>query len=87
VLVAVVQVEIVLPEVVRSVKDQLRRHFNVSVAELDETPGLWQRATLGIGAVGADETYLRGLLTQAAQAVERWAAGQRVSTGAIEILA
>ncbi len=93
--VAVLQLEIVLPEaaslkdrrqVVRSLKDQLRRRFNVSVAELDETRDLWQRATLGIAAIGTDAVYLRGLLGQASAAAESWAAGQRVAVGEIEII-
>ncbi len=33
-------------QVVRSVKDGLRAHFNVAVAELDPSDA-WQRATLG----------------------------------------
>ncbi len=35
-------------QVVRSVKDGLRAHFNVAVAELDASDA-WQRATLGRG--------------------------------------
>ena len=35
-------------QVVRSLKDRLRAHFNVAVAELDAS-GLWNRATVGSG--------------------------------------
>ncbi|HET9785195.1 MAG TPA: DUF503 domain-containing protein [Terriglobales bacterium] len=90
-----VQIEIVLPEaaslkdrrqVVRSVKDRLRRQFNVSVAELDPTPDLWQRATLGIAAINADPGYLLAQLEQAAAAAERMLAGQDVRLRSPEIL-
>src|SRR6267143_527091 len=37
-------------QVVRSLKDRLRAHFNVAVAELD-ADGLWNRATLGVVSV------------------------------------
>ena len=90
-----VRIEIVLPEagslkdrrqVVRSIKDRLRRQFNVSVAELDEDRDLWQRATLGIAAVNGDTGYLLGQLEQAAAAAERMLAGQDVRRGQAEIL-
>ncbi|MGH9481740.1 MAG: DUF503 domain-containing protein [Terriglobales bacterium] len=93
--VGLVQLEIHLPEsgslkdrrqVVRSLKDQLRHRFNVSVAELDAERDLWQRATIGIAAIAADHTYLRGLLAQAGEAALRILAGQQATLGAIEIL-
>src|SRR5206468_13056165 len=46
-------------QVVRSLKDKLRAHFNVSVAELEETD-LWQRATIGVVAVSSSKDYLQG---------------------------
>ena len=57
-------------QVVRSIRDTLRRGFNVSVAELDE--GLvWNRATLGIVALSRSATYVEGQLQQAEQAARR----------------
>jgi uncharacterized protein len=47
--------------VVRSLKDRLRAHFNVAVAELDSS-GLWNRATLGIVSVSGSREYLDGLM-------------------------
>ena len=38
-------------QVLRSIKDQVRRRFNVSVAETEDQD-LWQRAVLGIACVG-----------------------------------
>jgi uncharacterized protein len=48
-------------QVVRSLKDQLRASFNVSVAELDST-GLWNRATLGVVSISDSRDYLDGLM-------------------------
>jgi hypothetical protein len=48
-------------QVVRSLKDRLRAHFNVSVAELDPT-NLWNDATVGIVAISSSRDYLDGLM-------------------------
>ncbi len=48
-------------QVVRSLKDRLRTHFNVAVAELDSS-GLWNRATLGVVSVSDSRDYLDGLM-------------------------
>lgn len=53
-------------QVVRSVKDKLCAHFNVSVAELDPAD-LWQRATIGVVSISSSRDYLDGLM----QKVER----------------
>jgi uncharacterized protein YlxP (DUF503 family) len=56
-------------QVVRSLKDRLRAHFNVAVAELDPS-SLWNRATLGIVSISDSRDYLDGLMRN----VERHAA-------------
>ena len=48
-------------QVVRSVKDGLRSHFNVAVAELDPSDA-WQRATLGVVSISSSRSYLEGLM-------------------------
>ena len=48
-------------QVLRSVKDGLRRHFNVAVAEIDPT-NAWQRATLGVVSISGSRDYLEGLM-------------------------
>ena len=48
-------------QVVRSVKDRLRAHFNVAVAELDAS-SLWNHATLGIVSISDSRDYLDGLM-------------------------
>jgi uncharacterized protein len=57
-------------QVVRSLKDQLRQSFNVSVAELDEAV-TWQSATIGIAAVSRSRDYLHGLMEEAERAARR----------------
>lgn len=43
--------------VLKSLKDKLRRNFNVSIAELDEQDK-WQRAILGIVLIGNERVFL-----------------------------
>ena len=57
-------------QVVRSLKDQLRQGFNISVAELDEAV-TWQSATVGIVAISGSRDYLRGLMEQVENAANR----------------
>jgi hypothetical protein len=48
-------------QVVRSLKDRLRAHFNVAVAELNSSP-LWNQATIGVVSVSDSRDYLDGLM-------------------------
>jgi hypothetical protein len=57
-------------QVVRSLKDQLRQGFNVSVAELDEAV-VWQSATLGVVAISRSRDYLHGLIEEVERAAQR----------------
>jgi uncharacterized protein YlxP (DUF503 family) len=57
-------------QVVRSLKDQLRQGFNISVAELDEAV-TWQSATIGIVAISASRDYLRGQIEEVERAASR----------------
>jgi uncharacterized protein YlxP (DUF503 family) len=57
-------------QVVRSMKDQLRQGFNVSVAEMDEAV-MWQSATLGITAISRSRDYLHGLMEEVERAARR----------------
>ena len=47
--------------VVKSLRDRLRGRFNVAVAELDANEK-WQRATVGIAALGSERAYVEGLV-------------------------
>src|SRR5260370_252644 len=44
-------------QIVRSLKDRLRRHFNVAVAEL-EYQDVWQRAIIGVSTLATAEQHL-----------------------------
>jgi uncharacterized protein YlxP (DUF503 family) len=57
-------------QVVRSLKDQLRQGFNVSVAELDEAV-TWQSATIGVAAISGSRDYLRGQIEEVERAARR----------------
>jgi len=57
-------------QVVRSLKDQLRQGFNISVAEMDEAV-TWQSATLGITAISRSRDYLHGLIEEVERAARR----------------
>lgn len=57
----------------KSVKDQLRNTFNIAVAEVEEHDR-WQRAGLGVAAVGADRRHVNGLLSQ----VVEWVRASRL---------
>ena len=57
-------------QVVRSLKDQLRQHFNISVAEMDEAV-TWQSATLGVVAISRSRDYLSGLMEEVDRAARR----------------
>ena len=57
-------------QVVRSLKDQLKHAFNVSVAELDEAV-TWQSATIGVAGISASHDYLRGQMEEVERAAHR----------------
>ncbi len=61
-------------QVIRSLKDRLRAHFNVAVAELDHQE-LWQRSVVGVVALSGDEKHLeeslQRVLTEAERILER----------------
>jgi len=56
--------------VVRSMKDQLRQAFNISIAEMDD-PATWQSATLGIVAISHSRSYLHGLIEEVERSARR----------------
>jgi uncharacterized protein len=59
-------------QVVRSMKDQLKQAFNISVAEMDEAV-TWQSATLGVTAISRSRDYLHGLIEEVERAARRMA--------------
>ena len=57
-------------QVVRSLKEKLRRGFNISIAEMDEAV-TWQSATIGVTAISRSRDYLSGLMRQVEDAAVR----------------
>lgn len=60
-------------QVVRSMKDQLRQGFNISIAEMDDA-ATWNTATLGVVAISHSRSYLHGLIEEVERAARRMAA-------------
>ena len=57
-------------QVLRSLKDRLRAHFNVAVAELDHQE-LWQRSRVGVVSISGDGKHLEESLQAIAEESER----------------
>ncbi len=55
--------------VVKSISQRVRNHFNLAVAEVGGQD-TWQRAVLGLGAVGSDAKRVRGQLERAIRFIE-----------------
>lgn len=55
--------------VVRSITQRVRNRFNLSVAEVGGQQ-TWQRAELGLCAVGSDRVYTRGQIERAIEFIE-----------------
>jgi uncharacterized protein YlxP (DUF503 family) len=74
-------------QVVRSLKDRLRTHFNVAVAELEASP-LWNLATVGVVSVSDSHDYLDGLMKNVERQAMRIAnnAGAEVTDSFLEFL-
>ncbi len=68
----------------RSLKDRLRKRFNVAVSELAHQD-LWQRAGVGVVSIGPDAGYLETQLNLALEEVERTLPDCTVS-GIVEFL-
>jgi uncharacterized protein len=76
--VGVLRLELLLPEnhslkgkrsVLRAIKSRVRDKFNVSIAECDDHD-LWQRATLGVSQVGADQPHVDSCLREVVKFID-----------------
>lgn len=56
-------------QVVRKVVDRVRARFLVAIAEVDDHD-LWQKATLGLAAVGSEVGHVRSVLDEVVRAIE-----------------
>jgi uncharacterized protein len=57
-------------QVLRSLKDRLRAHYNVAIAELAHQD-LWQRSRVGVVTISGDLRHLEESLSQIAAESER----------------
>src|ERR1700724_1315223 len=57
-------------QVLRSLKDKLRREFNVAVAEL-EHHDVWQRSVVGIVTLSNEEKHVREMLNKVLDEADR----------------
>lgn len=57
-------------QVLRSLKDRLRAHYNVAIAELAHQD-LWQRSRVGVVTISGDVRHLEESLSQIAAESER----------------
>ena len=66
-------------QVLRKLKDHLRAHYNVAVAEVDHQE-TWQRGTVGVVSVNQDRVYLAQLLEKVSSESERILGGDLVDS-------
>jgi len=57
-------------QVLRSLKDKLRREFNVAVAELDHHD-VWQRSVVGVVTLSNEEKHVQESLQKVLDAADR----------------
>jgi uncharacterized protein YlxP (DUF503 family) len=57
--------------VVKTLTAAIRQRFPVSVAEVDHLD-LWQRSTLAVAAVGAEQHHLRRVMHEVEKLVDGW---------------
>lgn len=69
--------------VVQSLKERVRREFNVSVAEIDDLDNM-TLATLAAAMTGNDAAYINGALDKILTALQDWPDG-RLSDHQLEI--
>jgi uncharacterized protein YlxP (DUF503 family) len=55
-------------QVIKALKDRLRRKFNISIAEIDNRDR-WQSAVLGIAVVSADGRFANEILSKSIDAI------------------
>ena len=56
--------------ILRSLTDRIRKHFNVSVAEV-EYQNLWQRSVLAVATVNSDKKHANSALSKILDLMER----------------
>jgi uncharacterized protein len=57
-------------QVLQSIVQKARRRFNISIAEVEDQD-LWQKAVLGICAVGNDQQFINSTLDRVVRFIEQ----------------
>jgi hypothetical protein len=70
-------------QVIRSLKDRLRAHFNVAVAEMDYQD-VWQRSVVGVVTISNDAHHLEQSL-QSILAASEGVLGRDLASSQIEV--
>jgi uncharacterized protein YlxP (DUF503 family) len=65
--------------VVKTLTNQIRSTFNVSVAEVDHH-NLWQRTAIAVAAVDREQYHVRKVMQQVERFVEGWAEVETIAT-------
>ena len=71
-------------QVLRSLKDKLRRQFNVAVAELDHQD-VWQRSVVGVVTLSNEEKHVKEVLQKVLDEADR-ILGSFLINQAVEII-
>jgi len=71
--------------VMRKVIERIRARFNVAVAEVDDND-LWQKATIGVAAIGNDRGFVGEVLDKVLHSVEEGGADAFVVSHEVEVL-
>ncbi len=71
-------------QVLRSLKDKLRRQFNVAVAELDHHEA-WQRSVVGVVTLSNEEKHVHEVLQKVLEEADR-ILGSILVSQAVEII-
>ncbi len=58
--------------VLRSIKDMVRKKFNVSISEITETEDVTPRAKIAVAAVSGDSGYLQSILANVFNLIENF---------------
>lgn len=56
-------------QVVKALKDSVRRKYNISIAELDHQE-TWQRALIGVAAVSSDTRFANQVISKVINEIE-----------------
>ncbi|MGA2143073.1 MAG: DUF503 domain-containing protein [Brevinematales bacterium] len=58
--------------VLRSIKDMVKKKFNVSIAEITETEDVTPSAKIAVAAVSGDASYLQSILSNVFNMIENF---------------